>query len=89
MADRSTMTVRRTIDPNLAALNEMLSQRSGLFLVSVHNYRIQKVARVEKEMRPAKVSLRSVPNPALPARTSLCRGGFVNQGSRNHQLPTV
>ena len=51
MADRATMTVRRTADPNLAALNEMLAQRSGLFLVSVHNYRIQKVARVEKERK--------------------------------------
>ena len=48
MSDRTIIQVRKVTNPNQAALKEMLEQGNGLFLITVHNRRIQKVAKVER-----------------------------------------
>jgi hypothetical protein len=45
---QSTMTVTTTKDVNLVALQAMLDNRSGQFLVTVHNHRITSIAAVTK-----------------------------------------
>ena len=61
MSDGQAITISRVparlSDENLAALEQLLSHKSGLFLVRIHNYRVVKFARVGRETAVVRMSV--------------------------------